>query len=118
MIAPLLLCIVAHVPDGDSIRCADGTRLRLAAIDAPEMGRCRRGRICAPGDPRASRDNLRRLASVGATISFRITDASKCRPGFQATDPFGRRVVRAYARGVDLSEAQLAGGFAIRWRCR
>lgn len=116
MITPLLLCIVAHVHDGDTIRCTDGTRLRLAAIDAPEMGRCRRGRTCAPGDPRASRDNLRRLA--GPRITYQIVDANVCRRGFQATDPYGRRVVRAYRWRTDLSKAQLAGGYAIPWRCR
>lgn len=112
----LLLCAVAAVTDGDSIRCKDGTRLRLAGIDAPEMSLCRRGRICAPGDPKASRDNLRRLA--GPSIRYRIVDANQCRRGFQATDPYGRRVVRTYAGGVDLGRAQLQGGFAIRWECR
>ena len=116
MITPLLLCLVASVSDGDSIRCQDGTRLRLAGIDAPEMSHCRRGRICAPGDPRASRDNLRRLA--GASIRYRIVDANLCKRGFQATDHYGRRVVRAFVGGVDLSKAQLRGGFAMIWECR
>lgn len=115
MIAPLLLCIVAAATDGDSIRCQDGQRLRLAGIDAPELSRCRRVRICAPGDPLASRENLRRLA--GGRVSYRIVDANLCRRGFQATDHYGRRVVRAYARGLDLSEAQMRGGFAVAWRC-
>lgn len=113
--APLLLCIVASVYDGDTIRCADGARLRLAAIDAPEI-RCPRKKVCAPGDPKASRNNLRRMA--GTSIRYRIVDANKCRRGFQATDPFGRRVVQAFAGGVDLSKAQLSGGFAISWRCK
>lgn len=116
MITTLAICIVAAVTDGDSIRCESGERLRLAEIDAPEMSHCRRGRICAPGDPVKSRENLRRLA--GARVSYRVVDANRCRPGFQATDPYGRRVVRAFVNGVDLSEAQLRGGFAQRWECR
>jgi micrococcal nuclease len=111
----LLLCLVAAVTDGDSIRCQDGTRLRLAGIDAPEMSPCRRGRICAPGNAVASRDNLRRLA--GRSVRYRIVDANLCRAGFQATDHYGRRVVRAYVGGIDLSRAQLRGGFAVAWRC-
>ena len=44
--------------DGDTIRCGD-ERIRLLGIDAPEMpGHCRRSRICAPGDPLASRRSL------------------------------------------------------------
>ncbi len=31
---------VVSVPDGDSIRLADGRRVRLLGIDAPERGRC------------------------------------------------------------------------------
>ncbi len=30
-------CTVVRVSDGDSITCADGTRVRLLTIDAPEM---------------------------------------------------------------------------------
>ena len=115
----LTLCLVAAVPDGDTIRCADGTRLRLAAIDAPEIGNhCRPGRRCAPGDPLASRANLRRLAPRGSWIRYEIVDANLCHRGFDWTDHYGRRVVRAWAGGVDLSAAQLRGGFAVRWSCK
>ena len=42
------------VTDGDTIRCGD-ERIRLLAIDAPEMGgRCRKGRQCVAGSPLAS----------------------------------------------------------------
>ena len=32
--------IVVSVPDGDSLQLADGRRIRLLSIDAPEKGRC------------------------------------------------------------------------------
>jgi micrococcal nuclease len=32
-------CRVAHVHDGDTLGCADGTRVRLLLIDAPDSGR-------------------------------------------------------------------------------
>lgn len=111
------LCLVASIYDGDTIRCADGTRLRLAGIDAPEIS-CQRRRPCNTSGAIESRDNLRRLAPAGTTISFRLTDANKCRRGFQATDPFGRSVVQAFSRGVDLGSAQLQAGYAVRWSCR
>jgi micrococcal nuclease len=115
MITALTLCIVAAVTDGDSIRCTDRTRLRLADIDAPEMSHCRPGRNCAPGDPVASRENLRWLA--GDRVHYRIVDGDRCKAGFQATDHYGRRVVKVYVDGVDLGEEQVRGGFAVRWRC-
>lgn len=46
MIAPFL-CLVVSVTDADTVRCADGTRVRLAAINARESdGSCRRGMVC------------------------------------------------------------------------
>lgn len=43
---------VVAVPDGDSLQLADGRRVRLLGIDAPERGRCLAGE---------ARDELRRL---------------------------------------------------------
>jgi micrococcal nuclease len=54
----LALCLVASVTDGDTLRCQDGARLRLAAIDSPELHGCRPGRHCAPGDPYAGAAQL------------------------------------------------------------
>jgi endonuclease YncB( thermonuclease family) len=50
-----------YVVDGDTIH-ACGYRVRLAAIDAPELpGHCNPGRRCTPGDGWASKANLARL---------------------------------------------------------
>lgn len=55
----LFLCLVASVTDGDTLRCSDGTRVRIAGIDAPELaGHCARNRQCTPGDPIAARNSL------------------------------------------------------------
>jgi len=54
--------------DGDTIRCGD-ERIRLLGIDAPELpGHCRAGRVCAPGNPLASTNNLRAAMSGPLTI--------------------------------------------------
>lgn len=96
-------CSSPTVVDGDTLRC-NGSRIRLQGIDAPEMpGHCRQGRECAPGDPYASTDNLRRLVSGGA-MSCRQTD----------TDQYGRVVAVCEAGGVDLSCEQVRSGNAIR----
>jgi endonuclease YncB( thermonuclease family) len=90
------------VTDGDTIRCG-WDRIRLAAIDAPEMpGHCRPGRQCTPGDPYASTANLKRLIGWGA-VTLRVLD----------TDHYGRLVACVSAGGVDLSHAQVEGGFAV-----
>jgi endonuclease YncB( thermonuclease family) len=61
-------CFVRYVTDGDTFRCADGTRVRLSSIDTPEMpGSCRPGRSCAPGDPYAAKAALKRLIG-GRTV--------------------------------------------------
>ena len=100
---PITNCAVV---DGDTLRC--GTeRIRLLAIDAPEIsGRCRTGRFCAPGDPAASTENLRRSLSESMTIR-RI-----------GQDRYGRTLALVESRGADLSCRQLAAQAAIynpRW---
>lgn len=102
--AALFACAVVHVADGDTFTCADRTRVRLAAIDAPELpGHCRTGRACAPGDPFASKTALEALA-LGRKV--------KCEPVGTSYD----RVVAWCRRGhTDLSCAQVRAGQAIRW---
>ncbi len=115
----LALCMVAAVPDGDTIRCADGVRLRLATIDAPEM-HCRRTdpRPCGPGSGALeSRAALVRLA--GSQVRYRVVDANRCIAGFQAHDRYGRAIALAWnGAGRELAAAQLAGGHARTWTCR
>ena len=103
----ILILAAAHcapvATDGDSIRLCSGERIRLLAIDAPELHGCHpRGRHCAPGDPIASRDNLRRLLASGPVRIERVT-----------TDRYGRTVAVVWAGRVNTSCAQLAGGYAI-----
>lgn len=41
------ICLVSAAVDSDTLRCADGTRVRLASINARESdGSCRRGMVC------------------------------------------------------------------------
>jgi endonuclease YncB( thermonuclease family) len=96
-------CTSPAVLDGDTLRCPSG-RIRLASIDAPELpGHCRPGRDCTPGDPYASTENLRKLIA-GNEVACMQTD----------TDRYGRAVARCTVGGVDLSCAQVEGGFAVR----
>src|SRR3546814_12459378 len=91
------------VVDGDTLRFG-GTRIRLQGIYAPEMpGHCRPGRVCAPGDPYASSDNLRQPVSGGG-MSCHQTD----------TDRYGRVVALCDVGGVHRSGEQVRSGHAIR----
>ena len=105
----LALCLVVSVYDGDGpIHCASGERLRLLGVQAADYETaepCRRRRpgfVCSNRLADRARDNLRRLAPIGATISY---EAIK-------RDRYGRIIANAWAGTVNLSCAQVRGGFA------
>ncbi len=96
------LCFVAIVTDGDTFVCGDGTKIRLAAVDAAELRPCRKGRVCAPGNPHLARQALVKLAA-GKTLQCTRTGTS-----------WGRITAWCRAGAVDLSCAQYKAGLAIR----
>lgn len=61
-------CDVAYVNDGDTLRCNDGTRVRLHAIAAREMDNtCSPGHPCPAASARGSKAALERLAGSRIT---------------------------------------------------
>lgn len=86
--------------DGDTLNCG-GERVRLLGIDAPEKGRCRRGRKCAPGDPKASQRSL----EGALTGKLRIERVG--------TDRYGRTLAVVRGSKGDLSCWQLKKRQAI-----
>lgn len=98
-------CTVASVHDGDTFRCADGTRIRVAGIDARELdGSCAPGHPCASAPPEAATAALDRLVD-GETLS--------CEPNgttYKRIAAFCRR-----PDGVDVSCAMLASGTVALW---
>lgn len=108
----LLFLISCAAIDGDTLRCAGIGKVRLGAIDAPELaGHCRPGRACVAGDGRASHRALARLVN-GRDV--------RCAASGQ--DRYGRIIARCSVNGIDLSCAQAQTGFAVerygRLRCR
>lgn len=103
--AVLLACQLVAI-DGDTLRCGR-ERIRLLGIDAPELpGHCRRGRTCAPGDPRASKEYLARALRGRAVIER------------HGVDRYGRTLALVRVGGADLSCRQLRAKQAIyiaRW---
>ena len=92
--------------DGDTLICGGKThrvRIRLNGIDAPELpGHCPASRVCAPGDPLASKRNLAALIA-GKVVTWRSL----------GKDKYGRTLALPKADGLDLSCEQLRGGYAI-----
>jgi endonuclease YncB( thermonuclease family) len=88
-------CSVASITDGDTLRCADGTRIRIAGIDAPEVGACATARQCVAGEGNASKRSLASLASGRTLIGRAVGTSYKCVVAFCS------------ANGVDLSCAQV-----------
>lgn len=69
-------CRVASVTDGDTLRCADGTRIRLHAVAAREMDEtCSTGHPCPSGSGAAAKAELERLAG-GKSLSCSRTGRS------------------------------------------
>jgi endonuclease YncB( thermonuclease family) len=91
------LAVVARVVDGDTLRLADGRRVRLIGINAPETAS--RGR---PAEPYAvaARQRLQALVdSAGGQLAIV--------PGAQSPDRYGRTLANAYAPDGQNLEAQL-----------
>lgn len=101
--AALFLCTPVSIYDGDTLTCSSGVKVRLAAVDAPEIKGCRgrKGRICAPGNGRASKAALVGMA-MGKELRCRRTGTS-----------YGRVTAWCEAAGRDLSCEMLRGGWAV-----
>lgn len=102
---PLVIqCEVASVADADTIRCADGTRVRIAGIEANERrGGCHLP-VCPPL-PHARAKPVAERLTLRKTLACRSVDRSYSRVVARCTLPDGR----------SLSCALIAAGAAARW---
>jgi micrococcal nuclease len=96
--APLCLAHCgAGVTDGDTLRCADGTRVRLLSIDAPEIAQVPHGK--------AARVELESITGVGDTVQLE-TD-------LEVQDQFGRMLAYVYDDGVMVNEEMARRGYVV-----
>jgi endonuclease YncB( thermonuclease family) len=93
---------VARVLDGDTIRLADGRRVRLVQIDAPELD----GSECYAD--RATKA-LRRLTPEGSQVEL-VTD-----PKLDRVDRFGRLLRYVVAHGRVVNVELVERGAAAPW---
>lgn len=100
----MLLCLAALAIDGDTLRCADGTRLRVAGIEATELhGGCHLP-ACPAMSGNDARDWMRRQVD-GRDLRYEPVGKSYRRVVAIVTLPDGR----------DLSCLAIGAGAAVRW---
>jgi endonuclease YncB( thermonuclease family) len=92
---------VVHVYDGDTVKLADGRKVRLIGLNTPEIGRD--GKQDEPGAKQAQRHLASKLRASGHQV-YMLT-------GAQQTDRYGRQLAHLYDRdGNNLSESLLKDG--------
>lgn len=98
-------CRVASVHDGDTLRCADGTRIRLHAVAAREIdGTCSPGHPCPSASAEAARATLVRL-TANRTITCFPTGQSYNRVTAICSTP----------GGVEINCAMVQSGTTVVW---
>jgi endonuclease YncB( thermonuclease family) len=98
-------CRVSRVSDGDSLRCADGTRIRLHAVAARETdGTCSPGHPCPNASAASATAKLNELAR-GQTLRCEKTGASYDRV---------TAICRTQAN-VEINCAMVRSGTALVW---
>lgn len=99
------LCLVSAIPDADSLTCADGTRIRIAAISALERnGECNSVPSC-PTMRHAQAQPIVARMTLGKRLSC-----------VQVGKSYNRIVARcSFADGHDLGCAIIASGAAVDW---
>lgn len=84
--------IVISVPDGDSLQMADGRRVRLLGVNAPERG------LCMADEARGA------LATAAKGRHVRLKDV--------VTDDYGRQLAHVFINGTNINEGMVSQGLA------
>jgi len=91
-------CTIARVVDGDTVECADGTRVRLLLVDAPERDQ-------GPYGAMATRA-LKQLVPVGSRATLELD--------VEQRDRYGRLLAYVYAPdGRMANEEMVREGYAL-----
>ncbi len=105
VVAPGPALLAVEAVDGDTLR-ANGQRIRLNGIDAPELAQtCRDGQGRTWPCGRAAREQLASLVAQGGVTCTR-----------RGEDRFGRMLATCSAAGIaDIGEAMVRDGYAVNY---
>lgn len=92
-----LQCVVAKLADGDSFTCADGRKVRLLLMDAPELHQ-------KPWGLMAKRQ-LEQVMGIGTTVRLELDR--------NPTDRYGRTLAYAWADTLMINNYMVANGWAV-----
>lgn len=102
---PSFSCRVVSVHDGDGLRCADGTRVRLHAVAARETdGTCSPGHPCPAASAESARLALVRLAANDTITCDRIGQS------YERVTAICRN-----SRGIEINCAMVQSGTTLLW---
>jgi micrococcal nuclease len=93
--------VVSEVVDGDTIRLANGDRIRLVQIDAPEL----RLRECYAKEAKVALERLLRAGEVRLELD----------PDLDQRDRFGRRLAYVHVGETNVNLALVGRGAAAVW---
>lgn len=94
---------VAYVLDGDTIALADGRRVRLIGVDAPEVSHEGKKEACLAQESKEATERL----VAGKEVRL-VRDASEA-------DAYGRLLRNVYVGDVFVNEFLVSNGFATAW---
>lgn len=97
-------CDVANVNDGDTLRCEDGTRVRLHAIAARETDES-----CSPGHPCPSASAAKSTSALTRLAGSRIT-CMRTGQSYQRVTAICHN-----SSGVEINCAMVESGAALIW---
>jgi endonuclease YncB( thermonuclease family) len=102
---PTFSCSVASVTDGDTLRCADGTRVRLHAVAARE-----KDETCSPGHPCPAASGAAATAQLASLVSGQTLRCSKIGTSYNRVTAICRN-----ESGTEVNCAMVRSGAAVVW---
>ena len=122
-----LSCVPVALHDADTLRCEDGTSIRLSGINAREIGwngttnydaGCRRNAPCPRVDAVTARDHLARLIGIPGSVDRNGNLHVSGQPLSCVVNgkSYNRVTAWCYSGRVDLSCALVRSGDAAVWK--
>ncbi|MEN5168635.1 nuclease [Brevundimonas pondensis] len=99
------LCDVAHVNDGDTLRCKDGTRIRLHAVAAREADE-----TCSPGHPCPSASGASATAALNRLVAGKSLTCEVTGRSYRRITAICRR-----SDGEEINCAMVRSGTTVIW---